>query len=112
MKILAEFSLIMCVYVGEFPHFFAQSVKSILMQTVLPAEWIIVKDGPLSDELEAVINQIRFPGELRTIILPTNVTSGPARAAGVRIAKHDWIAIMDSDDICMPDRFEKQWRLI
>jgi len=49
---------------------------------------------------------------LNIISLPENVTLGPARAAGINAAKNEWVAIMDSDDICHPDRFEKQIKMI
>jgi len=102
----------MCVYVKEDPVFLSQCIDSIMAQTVLPDEWIVIKDGPITGELEAVLQNIKFPNELNIVSLPENVTLGPARAAGVEAAKHDWIAIMDSDDICLPNRFEKQIEMI
>ena len=107
---MIKFSLLMCVYAKENPAFFSECLDSVLAQTVMPDEFLIVKDGPLTDELEAIISN--FPGELNIVALPENVTLGPARAEGVKAAKHEWIAIMDTDDICFPDRFEKQTGLI
>ena len=78
----------------------------------MPDELIIVKDGPLPEELEAVLHEAHFPNKRSIIALPENVTQGPARAEGVRAAKTGWVAIMDSDDICRPDRFEKQLKMI
>ena len=109
---MVDFSLVISVYEKEDADVFAQCVASVLSQSVLPNEWIIVKDGPLTEGLEAVIMGIRFPNELRIIALPKNVTQGPARAEGVRAARHTWVAIMDSDDICLPDRFEKQLAML
>ena len=102
----------MCVYAKEDPGYLAQSIDSILAQTILPDEWVVVKDGPLTGELESVIGAIRFPNELNIVALPENVTLGPARAEGLKAAKHNWVAIMDSDDICAPERFEKQLAMI
>jgi len=102
----------MSVYAKENPSFFSQCLKSIADQTVAPDELIIVKDGPLTDGLEEVIGYIDFPNKPNIISLPENVTQGPARAEGVKAAKNEWIAIMDSDDICVPDRFEKQISMI
>ncbi|MCL2060713.1 MAG: glycosyltransferase [Oscillospiraceae bacterium] len=104
--------MIISVYANENPGYFTECVQSILTQSVLPDEWIIVKDGPLTSGLEDVIRGIAFPNKLRVIALPENVTQGPARAEGVKAAQCDWVAIMDSDDICMPDRFEKQLTMI
>jgi glycosyltransferase involved in cell wall biosynthesis len=109
---LTAFSLLLCVYAKENPQFLSQSLASILSQTVLPDELLIVKDGPLTDELETVLSGFAFPNEYTVIALPENVTLGPARAQGVKAARHDWVAVMDSDDICLPDRFEKQLKLI
>ena len=109
---MLKFTLVMSVYAGEDPSFLSQCVESILAQTVLPDEWIIVKDGPLMDGLEAVLRGIAFQNELRIIALPENVTQGPARAEGIKAARYEWVAVMDSDDICAPDRFEKQLAMI
>ena len=105
---IIKFSLVMCVYEKENPLCLSECVKSIVSQTVIPDEWIIVKDGPLTPELDAVIGSIDFPNEFLVINLPQSVTQGPARAEGVIAAKYDWVAIMDSDDICIPHRFERQ----
>ena len=109
---MTKFSLVISVYEKENPAFFSQCLESILAQTIMPDELIIVKDGPLTVELENVLQNLQFPGETRIITLPENVTQGPARAEGVKAAKHGWVAIMDSDDICRPDRFGKQIKMI
>ena len=109
---MTKFSLTMSVYAKENPQHLAKSLESVLSQTVLPDEIIIVKDGPLTQELENALQNVQFPNEMNIIALPENVTQGPARAEGVKAAKHEWIAIMDSDDICRPDRFEKQLKMI
>ena len=107
-----QFSLLMCVYDKENPVHLTQCFESIRTQTVLPSELIVVKDGPLTDELEQILRNLRFPNELKIIALPENMTQGPARAEGLKAAKHEWVAIMDSDDICVHDRFEKQLKMI
>ena len=109
---MIEFSLLICVYAKENPEHFSLCLDSILAQTVIPDELIIVKDGPLTEELESVLSGLAFPNELKIIALPENLTQGPARAEGVNAAKHGWVAIMDSDDICRSDRFEKQLGMI
>jgi len=106
------FSVLICVYIKENPAFLEQCIESILSQTVLPDELVIVKDGPLTEQLERVLRSMDFPNELRIISLSENVTQGPARAIGLEAASYEWVAIMDSDDICRPDRFEKQLEMI
>jgi len=107
-----EFSLIICVYAKDNGEHLFQSLNSISTQTILPTEIIIIKDGQLTTELEKVIESFKFSNDLKIIPLPKNITLGPARAKGVETAKHNWIALMDSDDICLPYRFEHQLHLI
>jgi len=102
-----KFSLLICVYAKENPQYFSQCLDSVMAQTVLPDEAVIVKDGPLTAELEQVLENFRFKNT-NIVALPENVTQGPGRAAGVAAAQNELIAVMDSDDICLPDRFEKQ----
>ena len=109
---MTKFSLIMCIYAKECPEHLSQCIDSILTQTIKPDELVIIKDGPLTGELETTLQNLRFPNETIIISLPENVTQGPARAAGLKAAKHEWVAIMDSDDVCAPDRFEKQIEMI
>ena len=103
-----KFSLLLCTYAKENPQHLSQCLESILAQTVLPDELLIVKDGPLPHPLESVISGMSFPNILTVIALPQNVSQGLARAEGLKCAKYKWIAIMDSDDVCLPTRFEKQ----
>lgn len=109
---MVRFSVLMSIYAKEEPAYLSRCLASLVTQTVLPNELILIKDGPLTDELEAVLHSLRFGGEVKIIALPQNVTQGPARAAGLLAAQHEWIAIMDSDDVCCHDRFEKQIRMI
>ena len=103
-----SFSLLLCTYRNDNPEHLEECIKSMLSQTKFPCEAIIVKDGKLTPALDEVIAKSVFPCETNIITLQTNQTLGLARAAGVKAAKHDWIALMDSDDIAVPDRFEKQ----
>ena len=103
-----EFTLLLCTYKNDNPAHLRECLTSILSGTVLPNEMIIVKDGLLTAELDEVIATTNFPFEVNIISLPTNQTLGIARATGVIAAKHNWIALMDSDDIALPNRFELQ----
>ncbi|MDR2570111.1 MAG: glycosyltransferase [Oscillospiraceae bacterium] len=108
---MIKFSLLICIYAKENPVYFQQCLDSLHCLTVMPDEIVVVKDGPLPSELEEVLSTFCHPS-VNIISLPENVTLGPARAIGVEAACFDWIAVMDSDDICRSDRFEKQLSLI
>ena len=64
-----KYSVLMSVYYKEKPEYLKLAIRSMLEQTVAPEEFIIVKDGPLTDELDAVIDDyVKEYTELFTII--------------------------------------------
>ena len=105
-----KFSVLMSLYIKEQPEYLRQCMDSILRQTTLPDQIVIVKDGPLTPELEAVLAEYadRDP-ELYTFVpLETNRGLGLALAEGMHHCNFELVARMDTDDICREDRFEKQ----
>ena len=91
------------------------SLDSLLRQTLLPNEILVVADGPISTELEQVVSSFKFqvssknlPIEVNYLKFEQNEGLGEAMRKAVLVAKEDYIARMDADDICLPNRFEKQ----
>lgn len=107
---MSKFSVLMSVYKKDNSIFFKQSLESIMNQTLMPNEIILVKDGSLTEELENVITEYQnnYPTLFEIVSLPTNKGLSNALNEGMRVAKYSIIARMDSDDICIPDRFEIQ----
>lgn len=103
------FSVLLSLYHKESPLFLRQSLTSVFMQTLLSAEVVLVEDGPLTDELYAIIKEFasRHP-ELKVVSMPTNQGLGKALNEGLKHCSYDLVARMDTDDIAKPDRFEKQ----
>lgn len=99
----------MTVYRGDNPSYVKTSIESILKQTYRSDDFVIVEDGPLSDDLENLIKSYenRYP-EIHVVRLPKNVGLGKALNEGLPICKNELITRMDSDDISMSDRCEKQ----
>ena len=108
-----DYSVLMSVYHKENPGFLKLSIESMLNQTVPPNEFLIVKDGPLTDELDGVIAEYisAYPGLFTILVNEKNLGLGPSLAKGVLSSKNELIARMDSDDYCVPDRCEKQLRV-
>ena len=50
-----EYSVLMSVYAKEKPEYFDEAIQSILNQTVMTNDFVIVCDGPLTEELNAVL---------------------------------------------------------
>lgn len=105
-----KYSVLMSVYKNEKSLFLRQSIQSMLNQTIKPAEFILIEDGPLTDELYKEIDYfVKKYKNLFTIIkLEKNMGLGPALAIGVKKAKYEYIARMDSDDISIPTRMESE----
>lgn len=105
-----KFSVLMSLYAKEKTANLCECLDSILNQTVFPDEIVIVKDGPLTAELENVLkNYVKQNLNLyRFIPLPENRGLGFALAVGVPQCRNELIARMDTDDVCRKDRFEIQ----
>ncbi|WP_276353548.1 glycosyltransferase [Cohnella caldifontis] len=104
------FSVSMCVYKKDHPEHFKQALESVMNQTRKPDEIILVVDGPISNSLDDVIKRFETESSLKVIRLPHNVGHGNARRIGLDNCTYELVALMDADDICLPDRFEKQIR--
>ena len=106
------FSVLLSLYKKELPSQLRQSLNSLFSQTLLPDEIILVKDGPLTPELDAIVSDYaaRYPF-LKVVPLPQNQGLGKALNEGLKHCSYDLVARMDTDDISKPDRFEKQMKV-
>lgn len=105
-----RYTVLMSVYYKEKPAYLKTSIESMLNQTIPPDEFVIVKDGPLSKELDAVIDTFidKNPGLFTIIENKVNLGLGPALAKGILASRNSLIARMDSDDYSVNTRCEKQ----
>jgi len=111
----SEIALLLCVYSGTRTEPFVGCVESVLSQSLVP-DIMIWRDGPISEELSVYIEGLGERGEFvyidgseenRGIAPSYNSLISVALEMGYR-----YIARMDSDDICTPDRIEKQYRFM
>ena len=110
MKKHNSYSVLMSVYYKEKPEFLKQAIESIQSQTLPTDDFVLVCDGPLNKELDAVIavKQQEMGTSLNVIRLIKNGGLGNALNEGIKHCKHELVARMDSDDIAYPNRCEKQ----
>ena len=102
-------SVLMSVYKNDNPGHFETALNSIICQTKVPDEVIIVVDGPISLSIKEVIERKSKQYEIIKVYwLENNMGHGYSRQYGLQLTNHDYVALMDSDDISLPDRFEKQ----
>lgn len=107
------YSILVSLYEKECPEYLQESIGSIFEQTVLPDEIVVVKDGPLTDELEVVLDSYsgKHPGLFTFVAYPENRGLWYALSVGVPACRNEFIMRMDVDDWMAPDRAEKQLRL-
>ncbi len=111
------FSIIMSVYKNDVPKQLNVALGSLIHQTVLPSEIVIVGDGELPsglceeiDGFKKYIEAQKLPIDVVFLPLKENVGLGEAMRIASLEAKYDYLARMDADDICLPNRFEKQMK--
>jgi lipopolysaccharide cholinephosphotransferase len=106
---LPPYSVLITVYKKDSPDHFIQALESILNQSVPSDNIVISVDGPLSGELDEIVNhyEANYP-QISTVRQPTNIGQGLACAAALPFCQHDVVARMDADDISFPERMEKQ----
>lgn len=102
-------SVIMPVFNAE--KYVGEAIESILKQTFQDFELIVVDDAS-TDASPSIIRayQKKYPHKIRILTMKKNVNCGGDACAneGIKIARGEYIARMDADDISHPTRFEKQ----
>lgn len=111
-----DISVAMSIYKNDDPKFLKVALESVINQTLTPKEIVVVGDGPLPLTLTDIVAEETKSAKKQGVelrFLPQKVNRGLGEA--LRIAcencRYDYIARMDSDDISLPDRFEKQMRV-
>jgi glycosyltransferase involved in cell wall biosynthesis len=84
------------------------AIDSIINQTLQPLEIIVVDDGSTDKTAEMLAEN--YPGVLT--LSQENLGVSSARNSGVEHSKGNWIAFLDSDDLWLPDKLEKQVELL
>lgn len=105
---MKNFSLLMAVYAKDNPQHLREALISVLKNSILPTEYVIVQDGPITPEIESTITEFQEKLNIKRVEIEKNVGLGMALAKGIHACSYDWVARFDSDDICSEHRFEKQ----
>lgn len=104
-----QYSVLMSVYANDNPEYLRAGIESMLAQTVPPEQFVLVIDGPVCQELQAVIDSYERRSGLFTVCrLSRNAGLGNALNEGLKLCRNELIARMDADDISLPYRCEKE----
>lgn len=103
-----KFSILMSIYAGETRQNLEACFESLIVQSLLADELILVEDGPLSPDLVSLIQFYRAKLRITSIKLEHNNGLGRALNVGLKSCSNEIIARMDTDDIALPRRFEIQ----
>jgi len=85
-----------------------RAIKSVLDQTMPPAQVIVVDDGSTDNTSEVC----QVYAQSVQYIWQRNSGAAAARNAGIRLSKHPWIAFLDSDDYFTPSHLERMMTAI
>lgn len=104
------YSVLMSLYIKERPEWLRVALDSMLAQTVMPSEIVMVKDGPITAALENVLNEYAtaYPGLFNFVSYPQNMGLGYALHEGMLACSNEIVARMDTDDYAFPNRMERQ----
>jgi GT2 family glycosyltransferase len=94
------FSVVIAAY--QAAAFVADAIDSVLAQTLQPIEIIVCDDGS-TDELGAALAP--YAGEI-VLLRKENGGEASAKNAGARAASGEFVAILDADDVYLPERLE------
>lgn len=107
---MESYSVLMSVYYKDSPDELRQSIDSMLGQTAICNQFVIVEDGLVSNDLNKLIEEYKrlHPNLFTVVKLHKNGGLGNALNEGLKHCRNELIARMDADDISFPDRCMKE----
>jgi glycosyltransferase involved in cell wall biosynthesis len=104
-----KISVLMPVYNGA--AFVEQSIESVLAQSFIDFELVIVNDGS-TDDTPAILRGLAAKDARIRIVTKPNSGISETLNAGLAVARAPWIARLDADDLMLPQRLERQWAFV
>lgn len=103
-----QFTILQSVYKNDNPIFLNEAFQSIFENSIQPESIVLVKDGSITSELDMVISSWISKLPLKVVGYEENQGLAHALNYGLKFVETDFVARMDSDDICFHNRFQKQ----
>lgn len=96
-------SIITSVYINTSLQYFEALASSILSQSLLPHEWIIVRNGPVQKDVEAALQRLAESHIVRVLDIAENRGIGPALKMAVNEVTAAYFVVCDADDLLVSD---------
>ena len=111
---MEAYSVLMTIYKKDNCADARAGIDSMLAQTVLTDDFVMVCDGPLTEELDGMLREYEkaYPEIFRVCRLEKNVGLGAALRHGVTLCKNELVARMDNDDLSRPERCEMELKYL
>ncbi len=107
-----DYTVLLPVYCKDKNEYLKASIDSILQQTLPPSQLLILVDGPIGSDLKETLEHYSNDFNIVDVkYFENNRGLGKVLCDGVVLSKYELIARMDSDDIALPNRFEKQTKV-
>jgi glycosyltransferase involved in cell wall biosynthesis len=108
-----KFSVCICVYDKDNALYFKEALESVINQSLLPNQIVLVVDGAINSQLQKVIDDFNIKSQKLNVsfditYLKKNRGHGEARKISILKAKYPLVALMDADDLSRYERFSKQ----
>lgn len=101
-------SVLMSLYDKESPKLLAKCLESLVEQSRQADQIVLVFDGPVNKVLESIVDQFTHRLPIIKVRLENNSGLAIALNKGLKYCDGELIARMDTDDVCLKSRFEKQ----
>lgn len=105
-----EISVIMSVYNGE--TYLKEAIESVVKQTFKNWELIIINDCSTDSTSEILAEFASNDERIKVYTNEVNLKLPTSLNKAISLCNGKYIARMDADDICLPDRFEKQYKFM
>lgn len=105
-----KFSVLMPIYIHEKDNELRAAIDSVINQTLMPDEILIIADKNIPQNTRDILDEYKskYPEIFNPLLLTEQANIGKALRVGVESAKNPLVAIMNSKDISVNNRFEKQ----
>ena len=100
------FTVLMAVYWADNPVQFQRAVQSIFSNTLLPDAFQLVVDGPIPEDLQSMVMELKAKFGIDVLFLSKNMGLAHALNQGIARIHTTWIARADADDVNLSTRFE------